>query len=147
VTLKLSSSVVVHAPIAPVFELICAPERLPEWNVSVERARRAVPEEAVGVGSRAVITGRLLGAHLESETEVVEYEPPRMFCTRAVRGPKLSTRFVLEPVGETTQVSIEVSGDVPGGGLGERLAEGYLRRELTQSLERLRAIAESQIVN
>lgn len=146
-TLHLRSSVVVHAPLERVFELICAPERLPEWNVSVERARRAVPEEAVGVGSRAIMSGRLMGAHLESETEVVEYEPPRVFCTRAVRGPKLSTRFALEPVDERTQVSVEVSGEVPGGVLGERLAEGYLRRELTHSLERLRAIAETQISN
>jgi len=135
------------APLERVFSVICAPERLPEWNVSVEHARRVEPEQPVGVGSRAIMAGRLLGAPLESETEVVEYEPPRVFCTRAVRGPKLSTRFALEPVDETTQVSVEVSGDIPGGALGERLAEGFLRRELTQSLDRLRAIAETQISN
>jgi uncharacterized protein YndB with AHSA1/START domain len=143
VTLHLRSSVVIRAPLECVFEVICAPERLPEWNVSVERARRVAPEEPVAVGSRAIMSGRLLGAHIESETEVVEYEPPRVFCTRAVRGPKLSTRFTLEPVAETTQVQVEVSGDVPGGSLGERLAEGFLRRELSHSLERLRAIGES----
>jgi uncharacterized protein YndB with AHSA1/START domain len=144
VTLQLRSSVVIRAPIERVFELVSAPERLPEWNVSVERARRAAPDDPVGVGSRAIMSGRLLGAHIESETEIVEYQPPRLMCTRAVRGPQLSTRFTLEPVDEATQVGVEVSGQVPGGALGERLAEGFLRRELTLSLERLRALGEAQ---
>ena len=137
------ADVLVHASPSQIFELICAPERLPEWNVSVERARRVVPGEPVGMGSRAIFSGRLLGQPLESETEVVEYAPPRVFCTRAIRGPRLSTRFALEPVGESTQVQVEVSGEVPGGGLGERLAEVFLRRELAASLDRLRAINES----
>jgi len=147
VTLNLRSSVVICAPQKRIFDVISAPERLPEWNVSIERARRTVPQEPVGIGSRAIMSGRLLGAHIESETEVVEFEQPRLFCTRAVRGPKLSTRFTLEPMGETTQVSVDVSGEVPGGSLGERLAEGFLRRELALSLERLRTLGESQISN
>ena len=143
-TLRLRADVLVRAA-APeqVFELICAPERLPEWNVSVERARRAVPGEPVCVGSRAIFSGRLLGQPLESETEVVEFEPPRLFGTRAVRGPRLNTRFALEPLAGGTQVQVEVSGEVPGGAIGERLAEGFLRRELAASLERLRSLGES----
>lgn len=125
-----------------VFELISTPERLPEWNVSVDRVRRATPGEPVAVGSRAVMSGRLLGQHIESETEVVEYEPPRLFATRAMRGPRLNTRFALDPVGDATRVQIEVSGQVPGGAIGERLAAGFLRRELSASLERLRALSE-----
>jgi uncharacterized protein YndB with AHSA1/START domain len=142
VTLRLRADVLVRASPADVFELICAPERLPEWNVSVETARRATPDEPVCVGSRAIVTGRLLGQTLESETEVVEYEPPRLFCTRAVRGPRLNTRFALQPVAEGTQVQVDVSGDLPGGALGERLAEGFLRRELNTSLQRLRDLGE-----
>ena len=134
---------VVNAPPARVFTLICAPERLPEWNVSVEKARRVAPEEPIGLGSRAIMSGRLLGQSLESETEVVEFEDQRLFTTRAVRGPRLVTRFHLEPQGEATQVTVQVGGEVPGGAIGERLAEGFLRRELTTSLERLQALGEA----
>ncbi len=141
--LALSASVVIHALPARVFELVCTPERLPEWNVSIERACRAVPGDPVCLGSRAIFTGRLLGQPLESETEVVAYEPPRLFATRAIRGPRLTTRFELEPRGDQTRVHVNVSGDVPGGALGGFLAEGFLRRELAASLERLRAIGES----
>lgn len=143
-TLQLRASVVIGAPCPKVFELICEPERLPEWNVSVERARRAVPNEPVGPGTRAIFSGRLLGQPLESETEVIEFEPPRLLCTRAIRGPRLSTRFELETLGDGTCVYVEVRGEVPGGPIGERLAEGFLRNELTTSLQRLRILGESR---
>jgi uncharacterized protein YndB with AHSA1/START domain len=143
--LQLRADVVVRAAPSVIFDLICAPERLPEWNVSVVRARRAAPGEPVGVGSRAIFSGRVLGRELETETEVVEYEPPRVFSTRAIRGPQVATRFALESLADaqSTRVSVEVSGEVPGGVLGERLAEGFLRHELGLSLDRLRAISET----
>lgn len=141
--LRLSASVVIRAPEEHVFDLICCPERLPEWNTSVERARRAVPGEPIGLGTRAVFSGRMLGQALESETEVVEFEPPHRFATRAIRGPRLQSRFELACRGDETQVLVDVSGEVPGGTIGNMLAEGFLRKELTASLERLRAIGES----
>ena len=133
----------IQADAAHVFQLLCAPERLPEWNVSVEVARRATPGEPVQRGSRAIFSGRLLGQSLECETEVIDFQPPHVFCTRAIRGPQLTTRFELQPTGDATRVHVDVSGVVPGGFVGERLAEGFLRRELTASLERLRALGES----
>jgi len=139
---------VVKAPAARVFSVICAPERLPEWNVSVEKASRVTPEEPVGLGSRAIMSGRLLGQSLESETVVVEIDEPTVFVTRAIRGPRLTTRFSLEPqadegAADGTLVRVEVTGDVPGGVIGERLAEGFLRRELTSSLQRLQTLVEA----
>src|SRR3954454_24612860 len=93
--LKLHASVEIHASAARIFDLVCTPERLPEWNTSVERAWRTTPGQPVCLGSRAVFSGRLLGQVVESETEVVSFEPPYLFTTRAVRGPRLLTRFEL----------------------------------------------------
>ena len=142
-TLRLRASITICAPQAQIFDLICTPERLPEWNVSVERARRADPGQLICLGSRAIFSGRLLGQQLESETEVIDFEPPRLFTTRAIRGPRLTTRFVLEELADRTRVEVDVSGEVPGGGLGSMLAEGFLRKELTASLDRLRALGEA----
>ena len=44
-----------------------------------------------------------------------------------------------------THVEVDVNGDVPGGVLGAMLAEGFLRKELTTSLDRLRALGEVPI--
>ena len=144
--LSLRASVDIRAPVDRIFDIVCTPERLPEWNVSIERARRVEPGEPVCVGSRAIFSGRLLGQVLESETEVVTFERPRLFSTRAIRGPRLVTCFTLEslPFGRT-HVEVDVNGDVPGGVLGAMLAEGFLRKELTTSLDRLRALGEVPI--
>jgi hypothetical protein len=144
VSLRLSASQDIRAPASIVFDLISTPERLPEWNTSVAAARRAEPSLPVTHGSRAIMSGRLLGQTLESETEVIHFEPPGAFATRAIRGPRLETRFHLEPTPVGTSLSIEVSGEVPGGRLGSMLAESFLRGELQASLERLRALAERE---
>jgi uncharacterized protein YndB with AHSA1/START domain len=142
--LALSASIEIRAPIQTVFGVIAAPERLPEWNTSIERAWRAAPEAPVGLGSRAVCTGRLLGQTLESETEVITYTPPTEFATRAIRGPRLTTRFTLASGAYGTTVTLHASGDVPGGILGAKLAEGFLRTEFSASLGRLKLIAERE---
>jgi uncharacterized protein YndB with AHSA1/START domain len=143
--LSLSASVDIRAPAAQIFDLVCTPERLPEWNVSIERARRAHPDQPVCLGARAIISGRMLGQMLESETEVVTFEPPRRFTTRAIRGPRLVTSFELETLPDGTRVGVNITGEVPGGAIGAMLAEGFLRRELTACLDRLRAIGESPV--
>jgi uncharacterized protein YndB with AHSA1/START domain len=142
-SLNLRANIVIRAPAERLFELICTPERLPEWNVSVNNGRRATADQAVCLGSRAVFRGKLLGQSLESETEVIDFEPPRLFATRAIRGPRLTTRFELHSQPDGTRVVVDVIGEVPGGVLGSRVAEGFLRKELTASLIRLRAIGES----
>jgi uncharacterized protein YndB with AHSA1/START domain len=142
--ISLHASVDIRAPLSQVFDIVCTPERLPEWNVSIEQARRASAGEAVCLGSRAIFRGRLLGQTLESETEVICFEPPRVFATRAIRGPRLQTRFTLESGQDCSRVDVEVRGEVPGGRLGEMFAEGFLRRELFASLDRLRELCESQ---
>ena len=142
-TLRLQALVEVPAPPSLVFALLSTPERLPEWNTSVANARR-VGSEPVGPGSRAVFSGRLLGQTLESETEVVAFEPPRLFATRGLRGPRLETIFRLEACPFGTRVAVELNGNVPGGAIGGAIAERFLRSELTASLERLRALCAAE---
>jgi uncharacterized membrane protein len=141
---SLREAIEIHAPPQQVFELVALPERLPEWNVSVVTARREAPDQAICLGSRAIFSGRLLGQMLETETEVIQFDPPGLFVTRAIRGPRLVTRFEVEPCTAGTRVEVQVSGDVPGGGLGAMLAEGFLRKELSASLDRLRGICERE---
>jgi hypothetical protein len=67
-----------------------------------------------------------------------------VFATRSVRGPRLETTFQLESVAYGTRVLVDVSGEVPGGPIGARLAERFLRSELMASLARLRRVCEHE---
>jgi hypothetical protein len=141
--MQLQAAIEIRAPAARVFELISAPERLPEWNASVAEARRITPGP-IGPGARAVMAGRVLGQALTSETEVVAFEPPCVFATTAVRGPRLQTTFHLAPLPNGTRLDVDVRGDPPGGTLGGFVAERVLRGQLTTSLARLRALCEQE---
>jgi hypothetical protein len=141
--MRLEGAIDIPAPAPVVFGVLSTPERLPEWNPSVARAQR-VGGGPVAMGSRAIFTGRLFGQELESETEVVGFDPPRLFVTRAVRGPRLQTTFRLEPVARGTRVAAEVEGEVPGGKMGGFVAERLLRADFLRSLEQLRALCEAE---
>lgn len=140
--MRLESAVEMQADAGVVFAVLSTPERLPEWNASVASAQR-VGDGPIGVGSRAIFAGRFMGQVLESETRVVAYEPPTLFATRAIRGPRLHTEFLLEPLAGRTRLRARVSGDVPGGALGSMVAERLLRTDLERSLQRLRALCEA----
>ena len=75
---------------------------------------------------------------------IIRFEPPHAFATRAHRGPPLLTEFVLESAAYGCRVHVQVSGEVPGGRLGAKLAEGFLRQQLAASLERLRGLCERE---
>ena len=142
--MRLHAEVEVRAPAALVFDVLSTPERLPEWNVSVASACRRPAGAAVGLGSHAIFAGRLLGQTLESEAQVVAFDRPRLFATHAVRGPRLSSAFRLDPVPFGTHLLVDVSGELPGGKLGELLGERLLRSELHASLDRLRGLCERE---
>lgn len=141
--MQLEASFEIRAPAAAVFDVVSTPERLPQWNRSVAEARR-LGAGPVELGARATMVGQLLGRPMTSETEVVGFEPPRWFETRAVRGPRLLTTFRLEPVPFGTRLSITVSGDVPGGRVGGFVAERLLRAQLADSLRQLAAVCEGE---
>lgn len=141
--MRLTGSVEVGAPAELVFGVVTMPERLPEWNPSVLRARR-LGNGGVGLGTHAEMEGTLLGSRLVSETEVVTFDPPRLFATRAVRGPRVATVFRLETLASGCRVSAQVEGEVPGGRLGGLLAEGLLRADFLRSLDQLKRLCERE---
>jgi uncharacterized protein YndB with AHSA1/START domain len=140
---QLQAAIEIRAPATHVFDLISAPERLPEWNSSVTEACRITPGP-VGPGARARMAGRVFGQSLTSETEVVAFEPPCLFATNAVHGPRLQTTFRLAPLPGGTRLNVDVRGEPPGGTLGGFVAELLLRNQLATSLQQLRVLCERE---
>jgi uncharacterized protein YndB with AHSA1/START domain len=141
--MQLQASIEIRAPAERVFEVVSTPERLPEWNEAVLDARRSTPG-SVGPGARAEMRGRVLGQAIASETEVVAFEPPLLFATKAVRGPRLHTTFRLARQASGTRLDVELRGEPPGGALGGLVAERILRTQLTRSLQQLRTLCERE---
>ena len=140
--MRVEGTVDIGAPARLVFGMLSTPERLPEWNLSVKAVSRG-ESGPVQVGSRATAEGELLGQRIISETEVVTYEAPVRFATRAIKGPKLHTDFRVEQLPEGARVVATVEGQLPGGPLLGAVAESFIRGEFTRSLQRLKELCES----
>jgi uncharacterized protein YndB with AHSA1/START domain len=125
-----------------VFELLSDIERLPEWQASAIEAHAEAP---LGEGSRVTEKRRFLGRELDTELEVVAYEPPKRLTLRSLGGPvEFTVDHELAAQAGGTQLRL-VAEAQPGGLL--RLTEPMLTRtaeqEFRRDLDRLKELLES----
>lgn len=125
-----------------VFELLSDIERLPEWQMSAIEAHADGP---LGEGSRVTEKRRLLGRDVDTELEVVAYEPPTRLTLRSLGGPvNFTVDHELAAQGGGTQLRF-VAEAQPGGLL--RLTEPLLARtaeqEFRRDFDRLKVLLES----
>ena len=132
---------IARAP-ADVFELLSEIERLPEWQASALEAHADGP---LAEGSRITERRRLLGREVDTELEVVAYEPPKRLTLRSLGGPvQFTVDHELAEQGGGTQLRF-VAEAQPGGLL--RLTEPVLARtaeqEFRRDFDRLKELLES----
>jgi uncharacterized protein YndB with AHSA1/START domain len=125
-----------------VFELLSDIDRLPEWQASAVEAHTEGP---LAEGSRVTEKRRLLGREVDSELEVVAYDPPRRLTLRSIGGPvNFTVDHELLEDGGGTQLTF-VSEAEPGAFL--RLAEPVLARKAEQQsrqdFDRLKELLEA----
>jgi uncharacterized protein YndB with AHSA1/START domain len=125
-----------------VFELLTDIGRLPEWQTSAIEAHSDGPLEQ---GSRVTEKRRLLGREVDSELEVIAYEPPTRLTLRALGGPvNFTVDHELAAKDGGTQLTF-VAKAQPRGAL--RLAEPVLARtaeqHFRQDFDRLKELLES----
>lgn len=125
-----------------VFELLSDVERLPEWQSS---ALEAHTEGPLTEGSRVTERRRLLGREVDSELEVVAYEPPKRLTLRSLGGPvNFTVDHELAARGGGTQLTFVAEAE-PGAFL--RLAEPVLARaaeqQFRQDFDRLKELLEA----
>ena len=125
-----------------VFELLSDIERLPEWQTSAVEAHTEGP---LAEGSRVTEKRRLLGREVDTELEVVAFQPPRRLTLRSLGGPvNFTVDHELVAQGGGTQLRF-VAEAKPGGIL--RLTEPVLARtaeqEFHRDFDRLKELLES----
>jgi carbon monoxide dehydrogenase subunit G len=125
-----------------VFALLSDVERLPEWQTSAVEAHTEGP---LAQGSRITETRRLLGREVDSELEVVAYEPPKRLTLRSLGGP---VRFTVdhELVAQDGGTRLTLVAEAEPGGLmrftGPMIAR-TAEQQFRQDFDRLKALLES----
>ena len=142
--IRVESSVEIGRPPAEVFAYIANFENNPEWQSGMLEAHFTSPGP-LAVGSTYSQVARFLGRRVESNFEVIAYEPGRLIKITTTSGsfPITVTRKV-EAAGEGSRVSAIVEGDSSGF---FRVAEPLMRRMVQRSVEgdytRLKDLLES----
>jgi uncharacterized membrane protein len=141
-----TTSIIIERSIDEVFDYVSNVENMPRWVSGVSRVR-ALPDK-VRAGARFSLDYAEGMRNAAIDFKVVEFEPPRRFVTKTVRGPfsfPFKGTMELRSVGESTEVINNVeTGDES---LGARLASlvfgpvlrRSVRRRLEQELQALRA--------
>ena len=129
--IRIELTVEIARPPEDVFELLSDIERLSEWQASAVEAHTDGP---LAEGSRVREKRLLLGRELDTELEVVAYEPPKRLTLRSLSGPvKFTVDHDLAAHGGGTQLRV-VAEAQPGGLL--RLTEPVLARTAEQEFRR-----------
>jgi uncharacterized protein YndB with AHSA1/START domain len=126
---------------AEVFDYLTDPARVPEWQASALEARW---EGEKAPGARVKEIRRFLGRRMESEVEVTEYDPPRRFALKTIKGPfPFLADHVLEPRDDGTRLTFHGEAE-PGGFF--RFAESVVlrtaERQLKSDFQRMKKILE-----
>jgi carbon monoxide dehydrogenase subunit G len=125
-----------------VFALLSDVERLPEWQTSAVEAHTEGP---LAQGSHITEKRRLLGREVDSELEVIAYEPPKRLTLRSLGGP---VRFTVdhELVGQGGGTRLTLVAEAEPGGLmrftGPMVAR-TAEQQFRQDFDRLKELLES----
>ena len=127
-----------------VFDYVTDPANEKKWrkgSVSGEWTS----EGPVGVGSTQHAVGKFLGRNIESDTEVMVWNPPNEYGWKSVGGPipfEVSMKFTAE--GDGTQLSFSGQAELAGFfKLAEGLAGKQLEKQIDGDFKNLKDVLEA----
>jgi uncharacterized protein YndB with AHSA1/START domain len=127
--IRIDFSVEIDRTPSEVFAYLTDLDNLPEWQASAMQARW---EGEKAAGARIKEVRKFLGRRMESELEVLEYEPDRRLVLKTLTGPvQLVAEHTVEPTNGGTRLVFHGEGE-PGGFF--RLAEGVVARNAERSV-------------
>src|SRR5215203_2387957 len=134
----------IAAPREDVWTYVSHPERYSEFMVGSRW--NPVPGEPVsGMRARAEICIEVGSTDLGGVVEVVEWDPPHELAWTNITGIDHRGRWILRDRSGSTEVTIRLSYQVPGGLLAliaSRMGAPILRRDVRKSLAALKDLVE-----
>ena len=141
--IKVESSVVINKPVEEVFAYTTNAENNAKWQEGVieSRVSNQTPDM---VGTIITDVRQLFGKKLESEVEVVTYEPNKKVVMKIIKGPvKMELNQIYEAANGGTKLTLKMEGE-PGGFF--KLVGGALEKQMTeqneQNFQKLKQILE-----
>ena len=131
----IEKSIVIHAPVEKVFELLDDHHRIPEYSPSVSRVED-VRQSDGRHGDSVRVHYSLMGIDLPTTLTVREHTRPGKIAVElhgAVHGTITTT---LEPQGDATQVKMHVDYEIRGGRVGKAIDVLLLERMTEKNAER-----------
>ena len=141
--MNISRSVLIERPPRDVFRLVSDLEQGPDWFVGITRwDPRSKARKGIGAKYRVLV--RIGSIEAGGTLAVTEWEPPRTIAWESVDGIRQRGRLRLRKSGPGTELSLEISYDLPGfgGWLAARLAGRAIARDMTATLLAARRILE-----
>ena len=137
-------STTIKRPVEDVFAVVSNPESSPKWSAgSLESTKTSAGPIGVGTTARAV--SKLLGRRIETEMEMIEFEPNRMFTTRSTSGPfPIQATVTFEDVNGSTRVNATIEAE-PGGffKVAEPLIVSIAKRQFQSDFDNLKDLMEA----
>ena len=136
-------SIEIDRPVHEVWEYLIEPENVPEWQSSAVSSHQ-VSEGPIGLGARLRDERRFMGRRANSDVEVSEFEPERLFTLHGLSGPvRFTVRHRLSENGTGTKLDVEAEADPGGiGRLMRPVIERAAEHELKGDFARLKEILE-----
>src|SRR5574341_949488 len=107
-------SIVINRPIGEVFGFLSNMENNMKWRISQQEVKK-LSEGPIGVGTTYRMVNHVLGRQLETEAEVIEFEPNRKYMTRDKSGTlPLEAQRIFEAVEGGTRVTFILRADPSG---------------------------------
>jgi carbon monoxide dehydrogenase subunit G len=136
-------STTIAAPVEEIFGLIADHSRARSWLEGFERFEHLSGPDR-GVGARVRAEGRFLGLTVETELEIVEYDPPRRLVSVSTKGVRSHTSWILQPSETGTLVSFVGDYSLPFGLrlLGDRALGQLVSDQTRRSMANLKRFFE-----
>ena len=84
--IRIEHSIVINRPIEEVFAFLANPENAPKWDPTIIETK-ITSEGPIGVGTKGLNVGQILGRRNEFTFEYDVYEPPRKVSGHTTSGP------------------------------------------------------------
>jgi len=139
---RIELTIDVARPAEEVFAHLVDLDRLPDWQESAVESRADGP---LAEGVRIFECRRALGREVHSELEVTEFEPPRRFMLKTLKGPvKFTVDHRLAQADGGTRLTVVAEGKAGGlMRLGEPMLARTVEAEMQKDFERLKELLES----